>query len=91
VLREEFIDYVICGLEGEIRQRHETLEPGLKALRDEKQQIETELRRLVEMMALGNSSSTVMAAITEREARLREIMNQVIEPGPGSLQEKLGS
>jgi len=27
-----------------------------------------------------------MAAITEREARLREITNQVIEPGPGSLQ-----
>ena len=30
-----------------------------------------------------------MAAITEREARLREIMNQVIEHGPGSLQETL--
>ena len=42
------------------------------------------------MIAVGNSSSTVMAAITEREARLREIMHQVIEPGPGSLQEKLG-
>jgi hypothetical protein len=90
VLREEFIDYVICGLEEEIRQRHETFDSRLKALRDEKQQIETELRRLVEMIAVGNSSSTVMAAITEREARLREIMNLVIEPGPGSLQEKLG-
>jgi len=90
VLREEFIDYVICGLEEEIRQRHEKFESGLKALRDEKQQIETELRRLVEMIAVGNTSSTVMAAITEREARLREIMNLVIEPCPGSLQEKLG-
>jgi hypothetical protein len=30
-----------------------------------------------------------MAAINEREARLREITNQVIEPGPESLQEKL--
>src|SRR2546425_4411318 len=36
-----------------------------------------------------NSSATVMAAINEREARLREITNQVIEPGPESLQEKL--
>jgi site-specific DNA recombinase len=30
VLREEFIDYVICGLQDEIRQRHETFESGLK-------------------------------------------------------------
>src|SRR6266478_1188655 len=90
VLRQEFIDYVICGLQEELRQRHEAFESGLKALRDEKQRIETELKRLVETIAVGNGSPTVMAAITEREARLREIMNQVIEPGPGSLQEKLG-
>jgi hypothetical protein len=36
VLREEFIDYVICGLEEEIRDRHETFESGLNAFRDEK-------------------------------------------------------
>jgi len=30
-----------------------------------------------------------MAAIVEREARIREITNQVIEPGPESLEEKL--
>ena len=89
VLREEFIDYVICGLQEELRQRHESFESGLKALRDEKQRIETELKRLVEMIAVGNGSTSVMAGISEREARLREIMNQVIEPGPGSLQEKL--
>ncbi len=48
-----------------------------------------ELKRLVDTIAVGNSSATVMAAINEREARLREITNQVIEPGPESLQEKL--
>ena len=89
VLREQFIDYVICGLQEELRQRHEAFESGLKALRDERQRIEAELRRLVESIAVGNGSPTVMAAIAEREARLREIMNQVIEPGPGLLQEKL--
>jgi hypothetical protein len=30
-----------------------------------------------------------MAAITEREARIRGITNQAIEPGPESLEEKL--
>ena len=90
VLRQEFIDYVICGLQEELRQRHEAFESGLKALRDEKQRIEAELKRLVEMIAVGSGSSpTIMAAITERESRLRQITNQVIEPGPESLQEKL--
>ena len=41
------------------------------------------------MIAVGNGSNSVMAAINDREAGLREILNQVIEPGPGSLQEKL--
>ena len=89
VLREEFVEYVICGLQEELRQRHENLEAGLESLRDEKRRIEVELKRLVDTIAVGNSSATVMAAINEREARLREITNQVIEPGPESLQEKL--
>ena len=48
-----------------------------------------ELKRLVDTIAVGNGCATVMAAINEREARLREITNQVIEAGPESLQEKL--
>ena len=44
---------------------------------------------MVEMIAVGTGSTSVMAAISEREARLREILNQAIEPGPGSLQAKL--
>jgi signal transduction protein with GAF and PtsI domain len=61
----------------------------LKTLRDEKQRIEVELKRLVEMIANGSASASVMSAITEREARLREITNQAAEPGPGSMKEKL--
>jgi site-specific DNA recombinase len=89
VLREEFIDYVICGLQEELRQRYDSFESGLKALREEKHRIESELKRLVETIAVGNGSPTVMTAITEREARIRDITNQVIEPGKGSLEEKL--
>ena len=65
------------------------LEAGLERLRDEKRRIEVELQRLVDTITVGNSSATVMAAINEREARLREITNQVIEPGLESLQDKL--
>jgi hypothetical protein len=89
VLREEFIDYVICGFQEELRQRHDSFESGLKALREEKHRIESELKRLVETIVVGSGSPTVMAAIVERETRIREITNQVIEPGPESLEEKL--
>ena len=80
---------MICGLQEEFRQRHDAFESGLKAFREEKHRIESELKRLVETIAVGSGSPTIMAAIVEREARIREITNQVIEPGPESLEEKL--
>src|SRR6516162_5305142 len=89
VLREEFIDYVICGLKEELKQKHEELELWKKTLQAEAERIELELRHLIEAIAAGNSSPTVMAAISEREARLREIRDQAIKPGQGSFQEKL--
>jgi site-specific DNA recombinase len=89
VLREEFIDYVICGLKEELKQKHEELESWKKSLQDEAQRIELELKHLVDTIAAGSSSPAVMAAITEREIRLREIRDQATKPGPGSLQEKL--
>ena len=89
VLREEFIDYVICGIKEDLARKHAALESWKKNLKDEAERIELELRRLVEVITAGNGSVTLMAAITERETRLREIRDQVIKPGPESLQEKL--
>lgn len=62
---------------------------GKRACRARQSGSSLELKRLVETIATGNGSPTVMAAITERETRLREIRNQVVKPGPQSLQEKL--
>jgi DNA invertase Pin-like site-specific DNA recombinase len=89
VLREEFIDYVICGLQEELRKKHEGLNSELRTLREEKHRIETELKRLVETIANGSASPSVMAAITEREARIRAIADKLVEPGTESLQEEL--
>lgn len=62
VLREDLIDYAIAGLQEEIRERHSAFDSWLKALREEKQRIEMELKRLVEMIATGSGSQSVMAA-----------------------------
>jgi hypothetical protein len=89
VLREEVIEYAVSRLRDELDKAHEELHAGLQGLREEKHRIEAELKCLVETIAVGNGSPTVMAAIGEREARIRSITDSLIEPGPGSLQEKL--
>jgi predicted nucleic acid-binding Zn-ribbon protein len=80
---------MICGLQDDLRQRHETLRSELKELREEKHRIEVELKRLVDMIAAGTTLPTVMSAIAECEARIRAIKDTLVEPGPDSLQEKL--
>jgi hypothetical protein len=47
------------------------------------------VKRLIETIVTGSGSRSVMAGITEREATLREVANQTVEPGPDSVQEKL--
>ena len=89
VLREEVVDYAVARLGLELEKRQEQLTTELRNLKEEKQRIEMELRNLVEAIAAGNGSPAIMAAITERENRMRAITNQLLEPGPGSLQEKL--
>jgi site-specific DNA recombinase len=91
VLREEVIEYAVSRLRDELERRHEDLNASVKGLREEKQRIQTELKRLVEMVAVGDGSPSLMAAINERESRIRAITDQLIEPGPGSLQEGLDS
>jgi hypothetical protein len=61
----------------------------LLALREEKQRIESEIANLVESIAAGKGSASVMAAIADREDKIREITGRLTEPGPESFQEKL--
>jgi site-specific DNA recombinase len=89
VLREEAIDYTVVALQEELRRRHDSVDAEFRFAREERKRIEGELQRLVQSIAEGNGSSAIMAAINEREARLRAITDKVIEPGPGSLEEKL--
>lgn len=53
MLREEFIDYVVCGLQEELRRRPESLNAQLAMARNEKRRIEGELKRLVDSIAAG--------------------------------------
>jgi hypothetical protein len=89
VLRNEFIDYVVCGLRDELQEQQEALDTATRERPEEKHRIEVELKRLVDSIAARSASPSIMAAIGEREARIRVITNKLVEPGPGSFQEKL--
>ncbi len=89
VLREEVIDYAVERLRQELQRKREELDLELARLREEKKQHETEIARLVEAIATAKDSSSLTEAIAEREKKIRQITDRLVEPGPGSLQEKL--
>jgi len=89
VLRDEAVEYVVAALQEELEHRHQSLDTERAALRAERQRLEAEVGRLVESIAAGEASAAVMSAIHSREARLRAITDKLLEPGPGSFQEKL--
>ena len=89
VLRDEVLDYAVERLREELQRRHEALSCQLLALRKEKKRIESEIANLVESIAAGKGSASVMAVIADREEKIREITDRLTEPGPESFQEKL--
>jgi len=89
VLRVEVIDYAVARMKEALRKGHEKLNAALERMRQRKQQLEVKLARLVNAIAEGQSSKSIMEAISERERELQAITNRLLEPGPGSLQATL--
>ena len=91
VLRTEAIDYVVAKLEAALQEQFQNLDTELRGLKQRKQQVEAEIGRLVQAIADGQASKSLMAAVAEREGELKVIMDRLLEPGPGSLTETLGN
>jgi site-specific DNA recombinase len=85
VLRPEAIDYAVDRISQELQQRFESFDSEFERLRQRKQQILAEIARLVQAIAEGQPSQSMMAAIGDREGELREITDKLLEPRPGSL------
>src|SRR5436853_7209582 len=58
-------------------------------MRQRKQELDLELKRLTDSIAQGQQSQSIMNAIGEREKELRAITDKLLEPAPGSLRAKL--
>ena len=84
VLRPEAIDYAVDHISQELQQRFESFDSELERL-GQRKQIHAEIARLVQAIAKGQPSQSLMAAIGDRERELREITDKLLEPRPGSL------
>jgi site-specific DNA recombinase len=91
VLRTEAIDYVVAKLEDALSEEFQNLGAELQRLKQRKQQVEGEISRLVQAIADGQASKSLMTAIAERDGELKSITDRLLEPGPGSLTETLGN
>jgi hypothetical protein len=91
VLRTEAIDYIVARLEDALGEEFQNVGAELQRLRQRKQQVENEISGLVQAIADGQASKSLMAAIAERKGELKRITDRLIEPGPGSLTETLGN
>jgi site-specific DNA recombinase len=89
VLREDAVDYVVAGMKTELERRFDELNGTLSGMRERKRQLETEIARLVNAIAGGNGSESIMEAIGERERELRTITDDLLEKRPTSIQTKL--
>ena len=85
VLRPEAIDYAVDRISEELQKRFESFDTELERLRQRKQQVRAEIARLVQAIAEGQPSQSLMAAIGDRERELRESTDKLLEPRPGSL------
>src|SRR5947207_13354854 len=55
-------------------------------MREQKEKLESELRRLTSAIAEQGHSSFLLAAIAEREGKLREITDRLLSGGVGSVE-----
>ena len=89
VLETEVVDYAVAKMEEALSEQYAGLDAELARMRQRKQELDLELKRLTDSIAQGQQSQSIMNAIGEREKELRAITDKLLEPTPGSLRAKL--
>jgi hypothetical protein len=85
VLKPEAIDYVLNEFGSHLKEAFSKLTNQMAQMRERRQKLEGELKRLAETAAETGPSAFLVAAIHEREQQLREITDQLLAGGSGSV------
>ena len=91
VLKPDAIEYAISKLGQQLRAALETLSGELGEMRERKQKLEAELRKLAETAAQTGPSAFLVEAISARERQLRDITERLLSREPGSIEDHLAS
>jgi hypothetical protein len=83
------VDYAVAKMEEALSEQYAGLDAELARMRQRKQELDLELKRLTDSIAQGQQSQSIMKAIGDREKELRVITDKLLEPAPGSLRAKL--
>ncbi len=86
VLQPAAINYVIQEFGRQLKASLANLSGELTRMRDRKDKLESELRRLAAGVAEGGHSSFLLEAIAERERELREITARLLSEETGSVE-----
>ena len=91
VLKPEAIEYAISVLGQQLKGALENLSDELSEMRERKQKLEAELRKLAETAAQTGPSGFLVEAISDRERQLREITERLLSREPGSIESHLSA
>ncbi len=85
VLKREAIEYVLDEFGNHVKHAFANLSNQLAQMRERKQKLEGELRRLAATAAETGPSAFLIEAIHERELQLRDITDQLLAGGDNSV------
>ena len=88
-MKREAIDYVLEEFGRHLKNAFSKLSSQLIQMRERKQKLEGELKRLAATAAETGPSAFLVAAIHEREQQLREITDQLLAGGTDSVDSHL--
>ena len=89
VLKPEVIDYAVSEFERQLTRALQGMAGRTAQMSARKAQLETEIGRLVNAVAEQGHSSFMLSAIAEREAEVRDISEQLLAGGKGSIQQDI--
>jgi site-specific DNA recombinase len=89
VLMPEAVEYAIAEFGRQLKAALDNLSGELVEMRERKQRIERELRKLAETAAQTGPSAFLVEAISDRERQMREITERLLLKEPGSIETHL--
>src|SRR5690348_8338366 len=88
-MRPEAVEYVLDNFEGQLLKALDNLGDELSHMRQRKEELEREVANLADVVARGDFSPALRAALVDREREIADITAKLLESRPDSLRIKL--